>query len=90
MTIPEQPLRLSGEQMNALLAASYPLPTNRRGPFLAACARELARLPMIGDGDVQRVVMAVQKRYFDPPQFGTDGGGKYNGKFNRVLRARAG
>jgi hypothetical protein len=51
MAILDQPLRLSDEQMNALLAASYPLHAQRNS-FLVACARELAQLPMIGDGAV--------------------------------------
>jgi hypothetical protein len=54
--------------MSAILAASYPLPSNKRAPFLEACARELARLPEIGDGTLHRVVMQVQRAYFDPPE----------------------
>jgi hypothetical protein len=30
-------------------------------------ARELARLPDIGDGAVHRVVMQVERQYFDAP-----------------------
>jgi hypothetical protein len=84
------PICLTDAQMSAVFAASHPLPPNRRGPFLEACAHALARLPMIGDGDVHRVVMAVQRKYFDPPAFGSDSGGKYNGKFNRVARRARG
>jgi hypothetical protein len=61
------PIHLTDAQMSALLAASYPLHANQRNQFLETCARELARLGDIGDGDVHRVVMAVQKRFFDPP-----------------------
>jgi hypothetical protein len=53
--------------MSAILAASHPLPPDARGPFLEACARELAALPEIGDGVVHRVVMACQRKFFDPP-----------------------
>jgi hypothetical protein len=70
-----------------VLAASHPLPPDRRSAFLEACARELANLPMLGDGAVHRVVSAVQARFFDPPEFATDNGGKYN-RLHR--RARSG
>jgi len=53
--------------MSALLAASHPLPPDSRSAFLEHCARELARLPIVGDGVLHRVVMRVQRQYFDPP-----------------------
>jgi hypothetical protein len=62
-----QPVRLSDEAMCAILGASHPLPPDRRSDFLEDVARELAALPMVGDGACHRVVMAVQKKYFDPP-----------------------
>jgi hypothetical protein len=61
------PLSLTDEQMSALLAASHPLPPDSRVAFLEHCARELARLPMIGDGALHRLIMQVQAQYFDPP-----------------------
>jgi hypothetical protein len=61
------PIRLSDEQMSALLAASHPLPPDSRSAFLEHCAREIARLPMVGDGVLHRVIMQVQREYFDPP-----------------------
>jgi hypothetical protein len=67
MPAPTSPLALTDEQMTAILAASHPLPPDVRGPFLEACARELAALPVVGDGVVHRVVMFCQQRYFDPP-----------------------
>jgi len=71
--IPEQPIRLSDAQMSAIFAASYPLHANQRNSFLEACARELARLPEIGDGSVYKVVMEVQRRFFDPPDLRESG-----------------
>jgi hypothetical protein len=61
------PVALSEPQMVALLAASYPLPLQSRGPFLEACAREIASLPELGDGVLHRTIARVQKLYFDPP-----------------------
>jgi len=65
------PICLSDEQMSALLAASHPLPPNSRSAFLEHCARELARLPIVGDGVLHRIVMQVQREYFDPPDLST-------------------
>jgi hypothetical protein len=65
--IPAKPIALSDEQMSAVLAASHPLPADRRNDFLADCARELARLPVVGDGVLHRIIMQVQRRHFDPP-----------------------
>jgi hypothetical protein len=53
--------------MCALLAASYPLSPRSRGPFLEACAREIANLPELGDGVLHRTMVRVQKLFFDPP-----------------------
>jgi len=59
--------------MLALLAASHPLPADSRLAFLEHCARELAALPELGDGSLYRVVMRVQRLYFDPPHLGSYG-----------------
>ena len=53
--------------MAAALAASMPLPINRRAAFLAEVASALSQLPEIGDVALHRVIMEVQKRHFDPP-----------------------
>ena len=66
------PIALSEAQMCALLAASYPLPPAARPAFLEACAKEIANLPELGDGILHRMIMRVQKLYFDPPDI--DGG----------------
>jgi hypothetical protein len=62
-----KPIALTDSQMTAVLAASHPLPPDTRSAFLESCARELARLPAIGDGVVHRVVMEMQRIYFVPP-----------------------
>jgi len=68
-----QPIRLSDDQLNAVLAAAYPLQPNRRSAFLEDVARELARLPEVGDGMLHRIIMTVQRRHFDPPDLGSGG-----------------
>jgi hypothetical protein len=84
MTIPS-PIELTDSQMTAVLAAATPLLPNRRSKFLADVARELARLPNIGDGAVHLVIVQVQKRYFDPPTFDRDNGAS---KWSRRGRPR--
>jgi hypothetical protein len=63
--------------MSALLAASYPLPPDSRPAFLEHCARELSKLPLLGDGALHRTIMSVQKIYFSPPLETRSGTGKY-------------
>jgi hypothetical protein len=62
----QQPVRLSEQQMSAVLAASYPLPADRRTAFLIDIATELAGLPEIGDRALHRVIMTTQRKYFAP------------------------
>jgi hypothetical protein len=72
------PIKMTDEQMSALLAASHPLPPDSRSAFLEHCARELARLPIVGDGVLHRVIMQVQREHFDPPDLSVSGiGSKY-------------
>ena len=61
------PIKLSEQQMSAVLTASYPLPAIRRSDFLVDIARELSGLPVLGDGVLHRVIMTTQRKYFAPP-----------------------
>jgi hypothetical protein len=63
-----RPVALSDEQMSAIWAAAHPLPPDRRPAFLEAVAVELAQAPIVGDGLLHRIVMRVQRAYFDPPE----------------------
>ena len=83
------PIALSEEQMTAIWAAAVPLSTDARGAFLEEVATEISRHPILGDGLLHRVIMQVQRKYFDPPQFVSGDSGV--SKYNRVLRrARSG
>jgi hypothetical protein len=75
------PIKLSEQQMSAVLAASYPLPADRRSDFLVDIARELAGLPEIGDGALHRVIMTTQRKYFAPPIVEYHGHHKHVGKY---------
>jgi hypothetical protein len=79
MPIPTTPISLSDEQMSAVLRAAAPLEQRDRVACLEEVARELARLPEVGDGALHRVIMTVQRKHFDPPReaAGFNGAGKY-------------
>jgi hypothetical protein len=72
------PVSLTDMQLDAVLAAAHPLAPDQRSAFLADVARSLANERTIGDGLLHRVIMHVQKRYFDPPDLGrANGTSKY-------------
>jgi hypothetical protein len=64
---PSSPISLTDAQMSAVFAASHPLPADRRNAFLEDVARALACLPEIGDGAVHKIIVQIQRKYFDPP-----------------------
>lgn len=61
------PIALTEPQMMAILAAARPLQPRDRDGFLEDVAQTLQALPEIGDGALHRVIMAVQRKHFDPP-----------------------
>jgi hypothetical protein len=79
LPIPKTPISLSDRQLTAVMQAAAPLLPRDRGAFLEEVARELARLPDIGDGSLHRIIMTVQRKHFDPPLqiAGFSGVGKY-------------
>jgi hypothetical protein len=60
--------------MAAVWAAAHPLPPDRRAAFLEAVAVELAQAPIVGDGLLHRIILQVQRRYFDAPLSTDDDG----------------
>lgn len=63
------PIALSDEQMSA----ATPLERRARGAFLQEVAQLLQGSPSIGDGSLHRMLVVVQRRYFDPPNLGATG-----------------
>jgi hypothetical protein len=59
-------LKLSDQQMDAVLRAAQPLARVDRADFLEAVAARLAGTEP-GDGEVFRVVREEQRRFFSPP-----------------------
>jgi hypothetical protein len=60
-------LQLSDHQQSVLWGAACALPPESRLPFLEHVARELATLPIVGDGNLHRVIAQTQRLYFEPP-----------------------
>ena len=76
--MPTTPIALSDQQLSAIWAAAMPLDVKAREPFLREVAQLLQAQPELGDGSLHRLLVVVQQRYFDPPQFASDNGGKYD------------
>jgi hypothetical protein len=69
--IPDVPLRLTDDQLAAVLRAAEPLAIGDRGAFLQDVATALQGQEL-GDRTVYRVVTQVQRRYYDPPTLGPE------------------
>jgi hypothetical protein len=76
------PVRLTSQQMDAVLAAAHPLPHDRRADFLIDVVRQLSALPEVGDGAIHRIVTVVQRKYFDAP-IETEPHHRHGGKYGR-------
>jgi hypothetical protein len=61
------PIRLTDEQLDAVLRAAQPLPVAARDQFLVDLAAALQG-QVLGDGAVFRTIRDVQRRHHDPPQ----------------------
>ena len=62
------PLKLSDDEMSAVLAAARPLDVRMRAPFLRAVANALQGSEVIGPGIVARTCADLQRQFFDPPE----------------------
>jgi hypothetical protein len=64
--MPNGPLRLTDDQLTAVLRAAEPLAVGDRGAFLQDVAAALQGQEL-GDGMVYRTVAQVQRQFYDPP-----------------------
>jgi hypothetical protein len=60
------PIRLSDDELDAVMAAARPLAVERRDAFLQRVASALEGCE-IGPGVVYRVAAQVQREFFEPP-----------------------
>jgi hypothetical protein len=65
-SMPDGPLRLTDDQLAAVLRAAEPLAVGDRGAFLQDVAAALQGQEL-GDGTVYRAIAQAQRRYYDPP-----------------------
>jgi hypothetical protein len=61
------PIKLSDDELSAVMAAARPLDVRVRDAFLQQVADELARCDVVGPGNVARICREVQRQFFDPP-----------------------
>jgi hypothetical protein len=72
------PIRLTDDELSAVLAAARPLAVEMRDPFLRAVAAALEGSEVIGPGTVHQVCRELQRQFFDAPEFTrAAGAGKY-------------
>ena len=62
------PIRLTDDELSAVLAAARPLAVEMRDPFLRAVATALEGSKVIGPGVVARTCAELQRQFFDPPR----------------------
>jgi hypothetical protein len=77
-------LKLSDDEMAAVMRAAQPLDPDRRGDFLEAVASSLAGQVEVGEGAVYRICAEQQRRFFSPPLEVAEGGRRVSrGKYAR-------
>jgi hypothetical protein len=65
------PMTLSEQQLDAIHRASRPLAPAARDQFLQALAERLSSLDHeVGDGELHRIIVELQRAHFDPPLSG--------------------
>jgi hypothetical protein len=69
-------LRLSDDELDAVMTAAAPLDPADRDGFVRAVAAELASCPEIGPGAVHRAIVATQRRFWTPPQLSHEPGAR--------------
>ena len=70
-TVP--PLQFTDEEKDLLLVLAQPIDLRQRTEFLQAVAAQLEtsrQAGEIGEGAVHRVARTIQRKYWEPPQFG--------------------
>jgi len=68
------PMRLSDDELSAVMAAARPIAVERRDAFLQTVADEPANCAEVGPGSVYRIVTTAQQKFFDPPDLSRGAG----------------
>jgi hypothetical protein len=72
------PIKLSDDELDAVLAAARPLDRDLRDPFLHAVANALQGYEVIGPGLVARVCAEMQRQFWRAPDLGRGMPAKYS------------
>jgi hypothetical protein len=64
--VPMPLIRLTDDELDAVMAAARPIAIGRRDAFLQRVADELGRCDLVGLGTVHRICAAAQRQFFDP------------------------
>jgi hypothetical protein len=65
-----KPIRLTDDELSAVMSAARPLAVEMRDPFLQDVA-SLLRGREVGPGTVHRAIEQAQRAHFDPPDLGS-------------------
>jgi hypothetical protein len=60
-------IKLSDDELSAVMSACAPIAPERRGAFLQEVAAALRGCPEIGPGAVHRAIASAQRAHFDAP-----------------------
>jgi hypothetical protein len=74
--LPMPPIRLSDDELSAVMAAARPLDVRVRDAFLQQVANELPRCDEVGPGVVHRICAAAQRQFFDAPDLSVGAAGR--------------
>jgi hypothetical protein len=61
------PIKLSDDELSAVMSAAQPLPVACRDAFLQSVANALKGCAELGPGVVHRICAEQQRAFFDPP-----------------------
>ena len=61
------PVKLTDDEMSAVIIAAQPIPIGRRDAFLQDVAKFLRGCAEVGPGHVHRAIEQAQRAHFDPP-----------------------
>jgi hypothetical protein len=70
------PIKLTDDELTAVMAHARPLDPDLRDPFLRSVANALQGQAVIGPGVVARVCAEMQRQFFTPPDLSVGAAGR--------------
>jgi hypothetical protein len=62
-----KPIRLTDEQLDAVMTAARPISVESRNAFLQQVAASLQSCAVVGPGAVHRAIVEARRAHFSPP-----------------------